>query len=51
MKVLGDKAGASGAMDKALKETNNLDPLIDLAKKAMALIGDTRCCARCWTRP
>ncbi|HYP68457.1 MAG TPA: hypothetical protein VEP67_09465 [Thiobacillaceae bacterium] len=40
MKVLGDKAGASAAMDKALKETNNLDPLIDLAKKAMALIGD-----------
>jgi hypothetical protein len=40
MKVLGDKAGASAAMDNALKETNNLDPLIDLAKKAMALIGD-----------
>jgi hypothetical protein len=40
MKVLGDKAGASAAMDNALKETNNLDPLIELAKKAMALIGD-----------
>ncbi|MGO9443674.1 MAG: tetratricopeptide repeat protein [Thiobacillaceae bacterium] len=40
MKVLGDKPGAEAAMDRALKETNNLDPLIELAKQAMAIIGD-----------
>ena len=40
-KVLGDKAAAIGAYEKALKETNNLDPLIDLAKNVMAVIGDS----------
>src|SRR5690606_29919230 len=30
-KVLGDKAAAVGAYEKALKETGNLDPLIELA--------------------
>jgi hypothetical protein len=40
MKVLGDAAAAGAAMDKALKETGNLDPLIELAKKAKAIIGD-----------
>ncbi|MEW6118728.1 MAG: hypothetical protein AB1593_01415 [Pseudomonadota bacterium] len=39
-KVLGDKAAAVGAYEKALKETANLDPLIDLAKNVMAVIAD-----------
>ncbi|HJX57885.1 MAG TPA: hypothetical protein VJ325_04130, partial [Thiobacillus sp.] len=39
-KVLGDKAAAVGAYEKALKETNNLDPLIDLAKDVMRVIAD-----------
>ena len=40
-KVLGDKGAAIGAYEKALKETSNLDPLIDLAKNVMAVIGDS----------
>src|SRR5512135_3490882 len=40
-KVLGDKAAAVGAYEKALKETGNLDPLIDLAKNVMAVIADS----------
>jgi len=40
-KVLGDKAAAVGAYEKALKETGNLDPLIDLAKNVMAVISDS----------
>ncbi len=40
-KVLGDKAAAVGAYEKALKETNNLDPLIDLAKDVMRVIDDS----------
>jgi CRISPR/Cas system CMR subunit Cmr4 (Cas7 group RAMP superfamily) len=40
MKVLGDKTGAEAALDQALKETNNLDPLIELGRQAMALMGD-----------
>jgi len=36
-KVLGDKAAAVGAYEKALKETSNLDPLIDLAKNVMSV--------------
>ena len=40
-KVLGDKAAAIAAYEKALKETNNLDPLIELAKNVMAVIGDS----------
>src|SRR5574340_1314807 len=36
-KVLGDKAAAVGAYEKALKETANLDPLIDLAKNVMSV--------------
>jgi len=40
-KVLGDKAAAISAYEKALKETNNLDPLIELAKNVMAVIGDS----------
>ncbi len=39
-KVLGDKAAAIGAYEKALKETGNLDPLIDLAKNVMSVIAD-----------
>jgi hypothetical protein len=39
-KVLGDKAAAVGAYEKALKETGNLDPLIDLAKNVMSVIAD-----------
>lgn len=39
-KILGDKAAALGAYDKALKETSNLDPLIDLAKNVMSVVGD-----------
>jgi hypothetical protein len=39
-KVLGDKTAAIGAYEKALKETNNLDPLIELAKNVMAVIAD-----------
>ena len=37
-KVLGDKAAAIQAYEKALKETSNLDPLIDLAKNVMRVI-------------
>ena len=40
-RVLGDKAAAIGAYEKALKETSNLDPLIELAKNVMAVIGDS----------
>src|SRR5574340_853216 len=40
-KVLGDKAAAVGAYEKALKETGNLDPLIDLAKNVMSVIADS----------
>jgi hypothetical protein len=40
MKILGDKDGATAALDKALKETNNLDPLIELGKQAMAVLGE-----------
>ena len=40
-KVLGDKSAAVGAYEKALKETNNLDPLIDLAKNVMRVIADS----------
>lgn len=40
MKVLGDKDGAAAALDKALKETNNLDPLIELGKQAMKVMGE-----------
>ena len=40
MKILGDKDGAAAALDKALKETNNLDPLIELGKQAMAMMGE-----------
>lgn len=39
-KVLGDKDAAVGAYEKALKETSNLDPLIDLAKNVMRVIAD-----------
>jgi hypothetical protein len=39
-KVLGDKAAAVGAYEKALKEIGNLDPLIDLAKNVMSVIAD-----------
>ena len=39
-KVLGDKDAAIGAYEKALKETGNLDPLIDLAKNVMNVIAD-----------
>mgnify|MGYP001419028176 CR=1 FL=1 len=39
-KVLGDKAAAVGAYEKALKETGNLDPLIDLARNVMSVIAD-----------
>ncbi len=39
-KVLDDKAAAIGAYEKALKETGNLDPLIDLAKNVMSVIAD-----------
>jgi hypothetical protein len=40
-KVLGDKDAAIGAYEKALKETGNLDPLIDLAKNVMSVIADS----------
>ncbi len=40
MKILGDKDGAAAALDKALKETNNLDPLIELGKQAMQIMGE-----------
>ncbi len=40
MKILGDKDGAAAALDKALKETNNLDPLIELGKQAMKVMGE-----------
>ncbi len=40
MKILGDKDGAAAALDKALKETNNLDPLIELGRQAMAMMGE-----------
>jgi len=40
-KVLGDKAAAVGAYEKALKETGNLDPLIALAKNVMNVIADS----------
>lgn len=40
-KVLGDKAAAVGAYEKALKETGNLDPLISLAKNVMSVISDS----------
>lgn len=39
-KVLGDKDAAVGAYEKALKETSNLDPLIELAKDVMRVIAD-----------
>jgi tetratricopeptide (TPR) repeat protein len=39
-KVLGDKDAAIGAYEKALKETGNLDPLIELAKNVMSVIAD-----------
>ncbi|MHB1352299.1 MAG: hypothetical protein ACYCWA_03190 [Thiobacillus sp.] len=39
-KISGDKAAAIGAYEKALKETGNLEPLIDLAKNVMGVIAD-----------
>ena len=49
-KVLGDKAGAIAAYEQALKETNNVAPLLALAKTVIDVTGDTEFAKKIYTK-